>query len=97
VKCENLDIWKRSAALSADIYSQMHHCKDFGFKDQLTRSGLSIPSNIAEGLERQFDSDTLRFFGLCESIICGIADSDIYRYESRVYRKNYWCKLDKRV
>lgn len=40
---------------------QMRNCKDFGFKDQLTRSGLSIPSNIAEGLERQSDSDTLRF------------------------------------
>ncbi|MBW2569987.1 MAG: four helix bundle protein [Deltaproteobacteria bacterium] len=27
--------------------------KDYGFKDQITRSGLSIPSNIAEEIERE--------------------------------------------
>lgn len=61
MKCENLDIWKRSASLSADIYQNMHRCNDFGLKDQVTRSGLSIPSNIAEGIERSSDKDTIRF------------------------------------
>jgi len=58
---ENMDAWKRSAVLSCDIYKQFSSCKDFGFKDQITRSGLSIPSNIAEGLERDTNKDSLRF------------------------------------
>ena len=45
---EDLDVWKRSAGLSADIYRKLSGLKDYGFKDQITRSGLSIPSNIAE-------------------------------------------------
>ena len=45
---ENLDVWKRSARLSADLYKELKALKDYGFKDQITRSGLSIPSNIAE-------------------------------------------------
>lgn len=49
---EDLDVWKRSAGLSADIYKMLKDLKDYGFKDQMTRSGLSIPSNIAEGMER---------------------------------------------
>ena len=43
MKCENLDVWKKSAALSADIYLNLADLKDFGFKDQLTRASLSIP------------------------------------------------------
>ena len=49
---EDLDVWKRSARLSAEIYKELADQRDFGFKDQITRSGLSIPSNIAEGIDR---------------------------------------------
>jgi four helix bundle protein len=47
MKCEKLDVWKISARLSADVYKAFTTCNDFGFKDQITRSCLSIPSNIA--------------------------------------------------
>ena len=49
MKFEDLEIWRRSARLSAELYKSLSGCKDFGFRDQVTRSGLSIPSNIAEG------------------------------------------------
>ncbi|WP_353661227.1 four helix bundle protein [Hydrogenimonas sp. SS33] len=64
MKCESLDVWKKSAALSADIYVAFRESKDFGFKDQITRSGLSIPSNIAEGLERNSDKESWRFLDI---------------------------------
>lgn len=59
---EDLAVWKRSARLSADIYKHFAFCKDYGFKDQITRSGLSIPSNIAEGYDRNSIKDQIRFF-----------------------------------
>lgn len=46
---ENLDVWKRSARLSAGIYKELSVLRDFGFKDQITRSGLSIPFNNNAG------------------------------------------------
>lgn len=49
---EQLEVWKRSARLSANVYKTLRKCDDFGFRDQITRSGLSVPSNIAEGMER---------------------------------------------
>lgn len=61
MRFEDLDVWKRSARLSADIYKHFSTCKDFGFKDQITRSSLSVPSNIAEGYERFSNKDTVRF------------------------------------
>ena len=58
---EDLEVWKRSARLSADIYKTLSNLKDFGFKDQITRSGLSIPSNIAEGAERESSKEFINF------------------------------------
>lgn len=58
---EDLDVWKRSVQLSAEVYRHLSECRDFGFRDQITRSALSIPSNIAEGLERGTAPDKIRF------------------------------------
>jgi four helix bundle protein len=61
MKFEDLDVWKRSAALSAEIYQKLAELKDFGFRDQITRSGLSISSNIAEGFERTSHKEMINF------------------------------------
>jgi hypothetical protein len=45
---QNLDVWKRSSRLACDIYSELRNCRDYGLKDQITRSGLSIPSIVAD-------------------------------------------------
>jgi len=39
--------------LSKEIYRVLKHCKDFALRDQMQRSSVSIPSNIAEGYELQ--------------------------------------------
>ncbi len=67
MKCENLDVWKKSATLCADIYLNLADMKDFGFKDQLTRAGLSIPSNIAEGMERISQQEKIRFLDIARA------------------------------
>ncbi len=61
MRFEDMDVWKRSSSLSVDIYRQLIDLKDYGFKDQITRSGLSIPSNIAEGFGRDTDRDKRNF------------------------------------
>ncbi|MDQ2069480.1 four helix bundle protein [Natronospira bacteriovora] len=52
MRFEDLEVWKRSARLSAELYKALRELKDFAFRDQITRSALSISSNIAEGWER---------------------------------------------
>jgi len=58
---EELEVWKRSARLCADMYKAFSSLKDFGFRDQITRSALSVPSNIAEGYERNSPRETANF------------------------------------
>jgi four helix bundle protein len=63
---EDLDVWKRSVRLSVALYQQTKELRDFGFRDQLTRSGLSIPSNIAEGFERDGHAEIDRFLTIAK-------------------------------
>jgi four helix bundle protein len=58
---EELEVWKRSARMSADLYKALADLKDYGFRDQITRAGLSIPSNIAEGYERGSNKEISNF------------------------------------
>jgi len=58
--------------LSIAIYKQFRICKDFGFKNQIQRAAVSIPSNIAEGYDRQTNKEFIQFLyiarGSCAEI-----------------------------
>jgi four helix bundle protein len=58
---EQLEVWQKAVALSVDVYRRMAGCPDFGFRDQATRSALSVASNIAEGMERRSIPDKIKF------------------------------------
>jgi four helix bundle protein len=60
---EKLDVWRRSHALSIELYRLLADCRDWGFKDQITRSGNSIADNIAEGAERLTKPEFKQFLG----------------------------------
>jgi four helix bundle protein len=66
MKCENLDVWKRSCRLSVNVYKTFKDCRDFGFKDQITRSSLSIASNIAEGFEKDSSREKIRYLEIAK-------------------------------
>lgn len=67
IRFEELEVWKKSAALSVEIYQSLGQLKDFGFRDQITRAGLSISSDIAEGYERETPKDINKFLGYAKS------------------------------
>ncbi len=74
---ESLNVWKRSSRMSATLYRELKTLKDFGYRDQITRSGLSIPSNIAEGYERDSDAEVARFLSIAKGS-CGELITQIY-------------------
>jgi four helix bundle protein len=58
---EELEVWQKACTLAVRIYQILESCRDFGLKDQMTRSAVSIASNIAEGAERGSTPDFIRF------------------------------------
>lgn len=63
---EDLEIWKRSSRLAVDALVSVNNLKNFTLKDQISRCSLSIPSNIAEGYERDSPQDTIRFLRIAK-------------------------------
>ena len=49
---EELEIWQLARELVNLIYCDFRQCRDYGFKDQIYRAGISIMNNISEGFCR---------------------------------------------
>jgi four helix bundle protein len=67
---KNLEVWQRSCRLSVNVYKLIADCREYGYKDQLSRSALSIASNIAEGYERDSNRERCRFLRIAKGS-CG--------------------------
>ena len=67
---QKLEVWRRSFQLAKHINLELRACRDFSFKDQICRSALSVPSNIAEGEERETNAEAARFLYIAKGS-CG--------------------------
>ena len=74
---EDLEVWQRAVKLSAALYKELQGLKDYGFRDQITRAGLSIASNIAEGMERATAADKQRLLVIAKGS-CGELRTQCY-------------------
>lgn len=60
---EKLEVWRRAQELSINVYRLLGECRDWGFRDQITRAANSIADNIAEGAERPGRAEFRQFLG----------------------------------
>ncbi|NBA85775.1 four helix bundle protein [Emticicia sp. CRIBPO] len=65
-KFEDLYVWQSGLSLSIEIYKSFANCKDPNLKNQVLRAAVSIPSNIAEGFERGYDDEFIRFLKIAK-------------------------------
>ena len=63
---EDLEVWKKSVELSVHLYQVLSNCRDYGFKDQICRAAVSVPSNVAEGMERDSKKETVHFLHIAK-------------------------------
>lgn len=62
---QKLHVWQLAKELAVKVYKLTKGTeisKDFGFKDQIQRSAVSIPSNISEGDDLETDKQSVRHF-----------------------------------
>lgn len=94
-KFEDIDAWQSARALAKVIYDASDSgplSRDWGLKDQLRRSAVSIMSNIAEGFGRAGDREFNRFLAIArgsatevQSLLYVALDAKYLSQESFIY------------
>ena len=74
---EDLEVWRRGCQLAVDVCVATSDSREYALKDQMQRSAISIPSNIAEGSERDSDKDFIRFLRYSKGS-CGELRTQLY-------------------
>lgn len=69
---EDIQAWKKARELTRDVYryrvtKARDFARDFGLRDQIRRSSVSIMANIAEGFARRSDKDFAHFLNVARS------------------------------
>ena len=69
----DLNVWQKGMDISVDIYGltrDFPRDEVFGLANQLRRSSISIPSNIAEGQGRSGTREFQKFLGVARGSLC---------------------------
>jgi four helix bundle protein len=72
---EEIVSWQKARVLCKEIYilsSNDKFAKDFGLRDEIRRSAVSIMANIAEGYERKSDGDFKRFLNISKGSLAEV-------------------------
>ncbi len=68
---EEIVSWQKARELNLEFYlisnSNVSFSKDFGLRDQMRRSSISVSSNIAEGFERETTKEFIRFLYIAKA------------------------------
>ena len=81
---EELRIWQQARKQAKEVYTEFGgesvSSRDFGFRDQIQRAGVSVMNNIAEGFERHSPTEFAHFLNIAKAS-CGEVRSMLYLAE----------------
>ena len=81
---QELKVWQRAKELAVFLYKLTEKgafAKDWGLRDQIRRSAVSIPSNVAEGDELDTDRQSIKFFYIAKGSSAELLTQVIIAYE----------------
>lgn len=96
---EDIEVWKDSIALVTNVYAITFNSeslkRDYGLSDQLRRSAVSIPSNIAEGFERFSTTEFIRFLYIAKGSSGELRTQLLITYNLEYINKDKYEKMNR--
>ena len=96
---KKLFVWQKSKDLAVNIYKLTESgpfIKDFGLKDQMRRSSVSIPSNIAEGDNLDTDKQSIRHFYIARGSVAELRTQLVISMEIEYLSSENYKNLENR-
>jgi len=66
---EELEVWKKASRLAVSTLELIDPIRLYALRDQMARSCISVPSNIAEGAERESNREFRRFLAIAKGSV----------------------------
>jgi four helix bundle protein len=98
LKFKELRVWQNGKDLAVYIYRITNtgdFAKDYGLRDQIRRAVVSIPSNIAEGDERETDKEAVRYFYIAKGSSAEVLTQATIAFEIGYIPKETFMEIEK--
>ena len=72
---EDLEVWQLGCQLAVGVYQMSNvgeFAKDYGFRNQIRDGCVSVPSNIAEGFDRQSNKKFVQFLNYAKGSVAEV-------------------------
>ncbi|MCG8579907.1 MAG: four helix bundle protein [Bacteroidales bacterium] len=93
---QELKVWQKGKDLAVYIYKLTQGgplSKDYGLKDQMQRSSVSIPSNIAEGDELNTSKQAINHFYIAKGSSAELLTQSIIAHEIGYINKEVYLHI----
>lgn len=94
---KDLIVWQKAKDLAIKVYEASEEGglnRDFGLRDQVRRSAVSIASNLAEGDERDTDKESVRFFYIAKGSLAELRTQMEIAYGIGYLKKQFYESIE---
>ncbi|MCF6290565.1 MAG: four helix bundle protein [Desulfobacterales bacterium] len=94
----DLQVWQKAKNFAVEIYRITGNgplARDYGLRDQMRRAAVSVPSNIAEGDERDTNKESVRFFHIAKGSLAEVSTQTEIAFEIGYLTKENFEKICK--
>jgi four helix bundle protein len=94
---KDLIVWQKAKDLAIKVYQASEEGdlnRDFGLRDQIRRSAVSIASNLAEGDERDTDKESVRFFYIAKGSLAELRTQIGIAYEIGYLKRPFYESIE---